>query len=64
MNVLPECFSCFAVVKRARVRESRDGRDGGWGESMCACETKRGAEREGEKGGGGGACAWCVCVLV
>ena len=30
------------------------GRDGGWGERMCACETKRGAEREG-----GGL---CVCV--
>ena len=34
------------------------GRDGGWGERMSACETKRGAEGEG-----GGACV-CVCVCV
>ena len=28
-------------------------------ESMCACETKRGAEREGVRKGG-----TCVCVCV
>ena len=39
---------------------------GGERESMFACETKRGAEREGERGGGGGACVCvcCVCVCV
>ena len=31
---------------------------GGERENMCASETKRGAEREGEKGGRGGACVW------
>ena len=56
------------VVKRVRVRENAgSGRDGGWGERMSACETKRGAEREG--GGERGACARararaCVCVCV
>ena len=37
---------------------------GGERESMCACETKRGAE--GEVGGGGGACVCCVvlCCVV
>ena len=40
MNVLPECFSCFTVVKRVRlrVRESvGSGRDGGWGEKEYVC---------------------------
>ena len=39
---------------------------GGERKSMCVCETKRGAEREGERGGGGGACVCvcCVCVCV
>ena len=47
-----------------RVRESAgSGRDGGRGErreSMCACETKRGAEREGERRVL--VCVLCVCV--
>ena len=33
---------------------------GGKRESMCACETKRGAE----SGGGGSVCVVCVCVCV
>ena len=56
MNVLPECFSCFTIVKR--VRESAGSRrDGGWGEreSMCAHETKR---------GGGGGCFSVVIILI
>ena len=43
MNVLPECFSCLTIDKRARVRvrvrvrerereRAGSGRDGGWGE--------------------------------
>ena len=38
---------------------------GGERESMCACETKRGAEREGKRGEGEGlvcVCGVCVCV--
>ena len=58
MNVLPECFSCFMVVKRARVRESAgSGRDGGWGERMYACET------EGQRERGEGEVRVCVCVV-
>ena len=61
MNVLPECFSCFMVVKRVRVRESAGSRrDGGWGEReyVCMWDKERGRER-----GVGGACV-CVCVCV
>ena len=56
------------MIERSRVRvpagEFSSQVVGGERESMCACETKRGAEREGEKGGGGGACALCVCFSV
>ena len=38
INVLSECFSCFTVVKRVRVRENAgSGRDGGWGEREYVC---------------------------
>ena len=35
---------------RENAGSGRDG--GGERESMCACETKRGAERQGERGEG------------
>ena len=37
---------------------------GGERESMCACETKRGAEREGESGEVEVRVCVCVCVCV
>ena len=51
MNVLLECFSCFTVVKRARVRVSAGSwRDGGWGERERVCVHVRQREGHRERG--------------